>query len=212
MFRDRQEAAERLAEAVAAAAPADPLVLALPRGGVPLGVAVAGRLTAPLDLVMVRKIGMPGHEELAAGALVEGDPPVVLFNPDILRAYRLTEADFDAAIARLRAEIGDRRARYLAGRAPLPVAGRTAVLVDDGVATGATVRAAIRALRARRAGAVWVAVPVAPGDTLRQLRAEADRVICLEVPEPFLAVGAHYRDFAQVTDAEVIAMMARSAP
>ncbi|MCB1311267.1 MAG: phosphoribosyltransferase, partial [Sedimentitalea sp.] len=168
MFRDRAEAGEALAEAVARAAPPDPVVLALPRGGVPPGAQVARRLGAELDLLLVRKIGLPGHDELAAGALVDGDPPTILFNDEVLRASGLKGSDFDARIAALRAEIARRRALYLKDRAPVPLAGRTAILVDDGVATGATVRTAIRALRARVPGpdAIWVAVPVAPRDTL----------------------------------------------
>lgn len=214
MFRDRAEAGEALAEAVARAAPPDPVVLALPRGGVPPGAQVARRLGAELDLLLVRKIGLPGHDELAAGALVDGDPPTILFNDEVLRASGLKGSDFDARIAALRAEIARRRALYLKDRAPVPLAGRTAILVDDGVATGATVRTAIRALRARVPGpdAIWVAVPVAPRDTLHQLEAEADRVICLEVPDPFWAVGAHYRAFPQVGDGEVIAALDSARP
>lgn len=208
MFRDRQDAAQKLADAVAALDPRDPVVLALPRGGVPLGVIVARRLGAPLDLMLVRKIGMPGYDELAAGAIVDGPAPVTLFNDDVLRASGLVEADFAARIAELRAEIETRRMRYLPGRVPEPVTGRTAILVDDGVATGATMRVAIRALRTREPGAIWVAVPVAPGDILPVLAAEADRVICLETPEPFRAVGAYYLDFGQVPDAEVVRLLA----
>lgn len=207
MFQDRNEAGRELARAVAEAAPRAPVVLALPRGGVPLGVAVADRLAAPLDLVLVRKIGMPGHAELAAGAIVDGAPPVTLFNEEILRAAGVSSGDFREEIERLRREIADRRARYHAGRSPVDLRGRTAILVDDGIATGATVRVAIRALRARQPAAIWVAVPVAPADTVRELRSEADRVICLATPEPFRAVGAHYRDFRQVSDDEVIRLM-----
>lgn len=204
MFQNRQDAAEQLADAVAQAAPRDPVVLALPRGGVPLGAVVAERLSAPLDLVLVRKIGMPGHEEYAAGAVVGG---AAVFNPDALAAAGLTEADFAPQIDRLNAENEARRARYLPGRDPEPLAGRTAIIVDDGIATGATIRASIRALRARGAGAIWIAVPVGPADTIAALGDEADRVICLETPTPFWAVGAHYRDFRQVSDDEVIAAL-----
>lgn len=204
MFEDREDAGEQLACAVAEAAPADPVVLALPRGGVPLAVRVVERLGAPLDLVFVRKIGMPGHEEYAAGAVV-GD--IVLFNEDVLRGAGLSRADFEDEIARLNRENAARRARYMPGRVPLPVAGRTAVLVDDGIATGASIRAALAAMRAAGAAAVWIAVPVGPPDTVAELRGEADRVICLQEPRPFWAVGAHYRRFGQVSDDAVLQLL-----
>ncbi len=207
MFRDRQDAAERLARAVVEEGPVDPVVLALPRGGVPLGAVVADALGAPLDLVLVRKIGMPGHSELAAGAIVDGQEPVSIWNEEILHASGLAPEDFSDQIRRKRAEIEARRARYMAGRAPEPVKGRTAIIVDDGIATGATMRVAIKATRLREPAQLWVAVPVAPEDTIRELRSQVDRVICLAMPEPFWAVGAHYRSFPQVPDEEVIALM-----
>ncbi|MDF1718826.1 MAG: phosphoribosyltransferase family protein [Antarcticimicrobium sp.] len=207
MFQDRYDAGQQLARAVARAAPENPVVLALPRGGVPLAAAVARALGAPLDLVLVRKIGMPGHDELAAGAIVDGPAPTTLFNTAILRAAGLSEADFAGRIEALKQEIEARRARYLPGRAPVPLAGRTAIIVDDGIATGATVRVAIKALRAQGPAAVWVAVPVASADMVPQLQAETDRLICLETPQEFWAVGAHYRNFGQVDDDEVIACL-----
>jgi putative phosphoribosyl transferase len=207
MFANREAAARTLAEAIAEAAPQDPLILALPRGGVPLGKVVAERLGAPLDLVFVRKIGMPGHRELAAGALVDGDDPQIVWNTHILAQARLAEADFEAEIARLLDVIATRRKLYLSGRSSAPVKGRTAILVDDGVATGATIRVAVAALRKAGAREVWIAVPVAPRDTIGTLQAEADRVICLETPDPFIAVGAHYRHFGEVTDEEVVRLL-----
>jgi len=207
MFRDRLEAGEQLAEAVAALAPRDPVVLALPRGGVPLGVVVAQRLAAPLDLLMVRKIGSPGNPEVAAGAIVDGPAPVVEFNSDILRHLGLTRADFDTTITDLTAEIDRRRETYMPGRAPEPVAGKTAIIVDDGIATGATVRVAVKALRTHAVGEVWVAVPVAPPEAVDDLTGRADRVICLTQPTPFWAVGAHYRNFGQVSDGEVVELL-----
>jgi putative phosphoribosyl transferase len=207
MFANREAAARTLAEAIAEAAPQDPLILALPRGGVPLGKVVAERLGAPLDLVFVRKIGMPGHRELAAGALVDGDDPQIVWNTHILAQARLTEADFEAEIARLLDVIATRRKLYLSGRSSAPVKGRTAILVDDGVATGATIRVAVAALRKAGAREVWIAVPVAPRDTIGTLQAEADRVICLETPDPFIAVGVHYQDFGEVTDKEVVRLL-----
>ena len=215
MFTDREEAGKRLADAVAAAKPERPVVLALPRGGVPLGAAMAERLKAPLDLVMVRKIGTPRHAELAAGAIVDGPVTALHWNPAVMRHAGVTEADFDGQIARLKEEISQRRQRYLGDHVPVDLRGRTAILVDDGLATGATMRVAAKAVAQMGAKSVWAAVPVGPSDTVDALAAETDRVICLEVPEPFLAVGAHYRNFAQVEDAEVVRLMdaaqARSA-
>lgn len=208
MFENREDAGRQLAEAVARAAPADPVVLALPRGGVPLGAAVASRLGAPLDLVFVSKLGLPGHSELAAGAIVDGAEPIILWNRDVLRRAGLVEADFADLIAGKKAEIARRRKAYLPGRSAVALSGRTAILVDDGVATGATLRVAIRAVRAQGAARVWAAVPVAPADMMATLEAEADRLICLEAPRDFRAVGLHYRDFSQVEDADVVRLMA----
>ncbi|MFP4274795.1 MAG: phosphoribosyltransferase [Paracoccaceae bacterium] len=208
MFEDRADAAAKLTEAVAQAAPEAPVVLALPRGGVPVAAPVAARLGAPLDVLLVRKIGMPGHAELAAGALVEGDPPKAVFNHALLRSAGLTETDFEAQVAEKTAELAERRRLWRAGHGPVDLRGRTAVIVDDGIATGATVRAALAGLRAQGATAIWIAVPVAPPDTLAELEAEADRVICLEAPRDFIAVGAHYRAFPQVADAEVSRILA----
>jgi len=206
MFRDRTEAGERLAEALAALDLDDPVVLALPRGGVPVALPVARRLAAPLDLLLVRKIGLPGDPEVAAGALLEGADPT--FNSDILRWHRLTPEDFTAAVASKRAEIAARRALWLAGRTPVPRPGRSLVVVDDGIATGATMRAALLGLRASGAKEILLAVPVAQPEALDALRPLCDRVICLEAPRDFRAVGAHYAAFAQLDDAEVTAMLA----
>jgi len=206
MFTDRAEAGNELAERIAAMQLADPVVLALPRGGVPVAVPVAARLGAPLDLILVRKIGVPGHEELAAGALVEGAEPV--FNPDVLRMTGRTEADFARTVDRKRAEIAARRSLYLAGRAPVPLAGRTAVVIDDGIATGASMRAALKGLAQREPARIVLAVPVAPRDALEALRALVDDIVCLEMPDFFYAVGAHYREFGQVSDDEVARAMA----
>lgn len=147
MFETREAAARLLAEAVAPLDPSDPVVLALPRGGVPLGAIVAETLGAPLDLVFVRKIGVPGYREVAAGALVDGADPQVVWNADVLKRSHLTASDFDGDIAALLDQIALRRRRYMAGRAPVALDGRTAIIVDDGIATGATMRVAIAALR-----------------------------------------------------------------
>jgi putative phosphoribosyl transferase len=212
MFRDRTEAGIALARAVGALIESDPrlrapVALALPRGGVPVAVEVARALGAPLDLLLVRKIGAPHEPEVAVGAVVEGDPPDLVVNRDVQCATGMSEAALEAAKDRQLAEIARRRTLYLADRAPVAVAGRTVVLVDDGVATGATVRAALKALRRRGPAAVILAIPVGPADVLADLRREADHVVCLETPDPFIAVGAQYADFDQVSDSEVAAVM-----
>ena len=203
-FRNRETAGERLADQVAGLGLGDPVVLALPRGGVPVAVPVARRLTAPLDLIMVRKIGVPGHQELAMGAVVDGAEPEVVWNTEIVNLIGPHKADCDAAVARQLDEIAARRSRYLRGRAPVAVKGRDAVVVDDGIATGATVRAALKALRRRDPASVTLAVPVAPRDTCQELVALVDHLVCLQSPEPFFAVGAHYVDFRETVDDEVI--------
>lgn len=214
---DRRVAGERLAEAVAGwlaerpELPA-PVVLALPRGGVPVALPVARRLGAPLDLILVRKIGVPGQPELAAAAVVEGVPPHRVENAEVLRITGMTRAELEAGEARELAEIARRRRDWIGGRAPVPVAGRTAVVVDDGIATGATTRAALQAVRARGAAAVVLAVPVAPAETLAGLGREVDGTVCLETPAPFWAIGAHYDDFRQLDDAEVLRLMAEGGP
>lgn len=207
MFANRTEAGNRLAEALARRDLARPVVLALPRGGVPVAMPVAEWLDAPLDLVMVRKIGAPGNPELAAGAVVDGPAHQVVFNPGVLRALGLTAADFDGAVQEKLAEIEARRKRWLTGRAPVDVAGRSVIVVDDGIATGSTMRAALKGLAGKDAAEVILAIPVAPEDTLAELGGLADHVLCLETPEHFHAVGAHYADFGQVADDTVTALM-----
>lgn len=209
-FEDRTEAGEALATRLAEMSLTDPVILALPRGGLPVALPIARALGAPLDLLMVRKIGMPGHSELAAGAVVDGDAPQTVFNETLLKQTGLSESDFDQVVRDKLAEIDARRARYLSGRAPIPVEGRSAIVVDDGIATGATMRAAIRGLRRRIPLEIILAVPVAPDDSIADFRELVDRTICLECPRPFYAVGAHYRRFDQVSDDQVVAMMAEA--
>jgi putative phosphoribosyl transferase len=210
-FTDRREAGLRLARAVAEAfadvPDLDPVVLALPRGGVPVALEIARTLGAPLDLVMVRKIGVPGHEELAAAAVVDGDVPQRVVNADVVARARIDEATLAEGERRALAEIARRRATYLGGRPRVPVAGRDAIVVDDGIATGATMRAALRGVRQQGPRSLTLAVPLAPDETLAALGAEVNRVICLETPAPFFAIGAHYRDFPQLEDADVVAML-----
>lgn len=208
MFRDRTEAGEALAAALAAMSLTDPVVLALPRGGLPVAAPVAERLKAPLDLLLVRKIGVPGHEELAAGAVVDGPAHETVFNPGVLAMLGMREEDFAETVAAKLAEIEARRTRYMGDLPPVPLEGRTAIVVDDGIATGATVKAALLGLRRRNPREIVLAVPVAPADSLAELSSLVTRAVCLETPEPFFAVGAHYRHFPQVGDGEVAAILA----
>ncbi len=211
MFRDRTEAGKRLAAEVAALALPDPVVLALPRGGVPVAWEVARALAAPLDLVIVRKVGAPGNPELAAASIVDGDPPDLVPNPEIVAAYGLDDADLRAMAAREQPELERRRRVYRAGHPPLPVAGRTAVLVDDGAATGTSMKAAVRAIRRRAPAAVVVALPVASSEAVAELSELADRVVCLDQPPHFEALGYHYGEFHQLRDAEVLDYLARAS-
>lgn len=208
-FRDRLEAGQDLARRLETLhlEPAT-LVLALPRGGVPVAAEVARTLALPLDVLCVRKLGAPGHEELALGAIAEGGGRVL--NEDVIRQCKVSSRALEAIEARERRELERRASTYRAGRLALELGGRTVVIIDDGLATGATMRAAIAA--ARRAGAlrVIVAVPVGPKDTLALLESEADEIVCLEVPEFFGAVGLWYEHFPQVTDDEVRDALARA--
>ena len=206
-FKDRGEAGRQLAAAVVSLGLVDPLVLALPRGGVPVAAEVARVLRAPLDLLIVRKIGAPGQPELAVAAVAEGDPPTVVVDE---RTSRMTDVD-DAYVEReartQRAEIERRRKTYRRGRARLGVAGKSVVVVDDGIATGSTVRAALQALRRMRPARLVLAVPVAPADTICELSPLVDDVVCLSQPAFFRSVGTYYADFHQVDDEEVIALL-----
>jgi putative phosphoribosyl transferase len=208
-FKDRSDAGRKLAEALVAYQNQDPVILALPRGGVPVAAEVAAALKAPLDLVLVRKIGVPIQPELAMGAVVDGGAPVVVRNDDVIRLADIDEAEFKAICDSELAEIERRRQRYLGDRDRAEVAGHTAIVIDDGVATGATTRAALQATRMRRPKKLVLAVPVAPTDTLALLRGDADDVICLEDYEFFGAIGLYYADFDQVSDDEVIKLLKR---
>ncbi len=183
------------------------VVLALPRGGVPVAVHVAQRLNAPLDLLLVRKVGAPWQSELAVAAVVDGRQPEVVIDEETSAATGASGAYIDQQAQIEWREIERRRALYLRGRAAVPVQGATVIVVDDGIATGTTVRAALKALRRRGAARLVLAVPVAPHDTLTQLRREVDRIVCLAEPDPFRAIGLHYEDFTQVSDDEVIAAL-----
>ena len=208
-FRDRNEAGRRLATELMHYKDQHPVVLALPRGGVPVAAEVAAALGAPLDLVLVRKIGVPYQPELAMGAVVDGDAPITVRNEDVIGFSGVSEAELRASGERELAEIERRRERYIGTRARPEVAGRIAIIVDDGIATGATIRAALRATRARGPQKLVLAVPVAPTDTLAALRDEADEIVCLEDHAAFGAIGYYYLDFRQVSDEEVSALLAR---
>ncbi len=212
LFSDRSDAGRRLAARLAELDLPDPVVLALPRGGVPVGVEIARRLRAPMDLVLVRKIGAPGHEELAVGAIVDGDQPELVLNDDIVARYRIEPAWLDRQKAARLAELELRRTLYLGGRRRAPIGERTAIVVDDGIATGATVRAALHAVRRAAPREVVLAIPVAATEALEQLAKDADRVVCLHAARDLMAVGQFYRDFRQVEDAQVVAIISTCEP
>ncbi|RJP81048.1 MAG: phosphoribosyltransferase [Candidatus Zixiibacteriota bacterium] len=202
IFRDRREAGRQLAERLKTYTILDDvLVLALPRGGVPVGYEIARTLNAPLDVFLVRKLGVPGHEELAMGSIATGG--VRVLNTDIVNALRIPDWVIEEAAAREERVLEQREISYREGRPAPQIAHRTVILVDDGLATGASMRAAVRALRAQNPAALIVAVPVAAESTCRQLSEEVDAIVCLETPEPLFSVGYWYEDFSQTTDEEV---------
>jgi predicted phosphoribosyltransferase len=211
-FKNRADAGRKLAAALAAYKDEHPVVLALPRGGVPVAAEVASALGAPLDLVLVRKLGVPFQPELAMGAVVDGAAPIVVRNEDVIRLSGVSEEELETVCAAELAEIERRRERYLGTRPRVDVAERVVIVIDDGVATGATTRAALRALRRRGPKKIILAVPVAPTETLVDMREEADEVVCLEDYADFGAIGFFYSDFRQTSDSEVIAALARFPP
>lgn len=210
-FQNREDAGRKLARALLHLKPERPVVLALPRGGVPVGFQVAQALGAPLDVALVRKIGAPGQPELGLGAVVDGEKPQIVLNDDLIELVRPSRRYLEEEEKRQLAEIERRRAVYRAGRAPIPLEGRTAIVVDDGIATGGTMKAVLQALAKAGAKRVVLAVPVAPAEALRELARLADEAVCLMTPEPFYAVGAFYRDFTQTSDEEVIDLLRRAA-
>lgn len=208
-FRDRRDAGKRLAEELHRYANrSDVMVLALPRGGVPVGFEVATALDSPLDVFMVRKLGLPWHEELAMGALASGG--VRILDEDLIRAEGVSEEDVRSVTATEQLEL-ERRERQYRGARPFPdLTGKTVILVDDGLATGSTMRAAVAALRQKGPARVVVAVPVAARETCAAFRDIADEIVCTVTPEPFHAVGLWYEDFSQTTDDEVHDLLDRS--
>ncbi|EST24734.1 hypothetical protein N566_24865 [Streptomycetaceae bacterium MP113-05] len=208
MFTDREDAGRQLAEHLSHLRDADAVVLALPRGGVPVAHPVARALHAPLDVVLVRKLGVPSHPEMAYGAL--GEDGVRVVNDDVLAGVRARSADLVRIEAAARAELVRQASRFRAGRPRTPLAGRTVILVDDGIATGATAAAACRVVAAQSAARVVLAVPVAPRDTAERLRNTVGELVSLSEPQVFFAVGEWYRDFSQTTDDEVVGLLGRS--
>ncbi len=211
-FQDRREAGRMLAGAVAKLGLADPVVLALPRGGVPVAYEVARALHARLDVLLVRKLGAPFQKEFGIGAIAEGTDPIVLLDDQLVRAVAPPPGYVEEEIAREMTEMARRRARYAAARQPLKVAGRTVVLVDDGIATGGTARVALLALRRRGAARVVLAVPVAASASVAALRGDADEIVCVLAPERMNAVGNYYVDFSPTPDQEVVDLLSEARP
>lgn len=211
VFPDRTEAGRRLAERLRHLKDQQPVVLALPRGGVPVAYEVARVLEAPLDLVLVRKIGAPFQPELAIGAVVDGERPELVLNRDLITEYGIPESYVEGERQRQLAEIERRRQQYLSARPRAPIRDRTAIVIDDGIATGATMEAALRATRRAGPRRLVLAVPVAPPDTVERLRPEVDEVVCLLVPAFLGAIGSFYRDFRQLRDEDVITLLEDAA-
>jgi len=206
VFEDRRHAGLALAKRMAGLAPSNPIVFALPRGGVPVAVEVALALHAPLDVLTVRKLGAPHNLELAVGALAEGG--AAIFDAETVRRIGLSQAQLREVVERESRELRRRIERYRNGWEPIDVQGRSAIVVDDGLATGLTALAAVRALRARGAQRIVIAVPVGSGEAARRLSEEADEVLCLTIPRELLGVGRWYQDFAAVSDEQVLALLA----
>lgn len=209
MFADRREAGRQLAHRLIPNASLEPLVVGLPRGGVPVAAEVADRLGAELDVIVVRKLGCPWQPELGIGAIAEGG--VRVLNDALVEEVGIGRDQLDAETAREGAELARRVGRYRGDRAPIPVANRVVIVVDDGLATGYTARAAIESLRRRGARRVILAVPVAPEDSIAAMRDVADEVVVVDVPSWFLSIGEFYEDFSQTSDAEVVGLLQRAA-
>lgn len=209
LFRNRSEAGRWLAERLQAyARRPDVIVLALPRGGVPVGFELARSLGVPLEVFLVRKLGLPGQEELAMGAIASGG--VRVLNDDVVRALAVPSSVIDGVARREDQELRRREEAYRGSRPPPDVRGKVAILVDDGLATGSTMRAAVRAVKQMQPARVVVAVPVAAASTRDEIGAEVDEIVCATPPEPFLAVGRWYEDFSQTSDDEVRDLLERA--
>ena len=210
MFANREEAGRKLGAKLMRFKDQNPCVLALPRGGVPVGLEIATMLGAPLDLIIVRKLGAPWQPELAIGAIVDGEKPQIVLNKSIISQLGISPAEIEAEKKRQLVEIERRRKTYLAGRPRVDIPHRTTIIVDDGIATGATVRAAILAIRALGPKKIVLAIPVAPRDTIAALKSEVDEVICLEAYDNFTAISPYYVDFRQIEDEEMHELLSRA--
>lgn len=209
IYPDRQAAGRMLARRLLSYAQTDVVVLGIPRGGVPVANEVAEALGAPLDVIVVRKLGAPGQPELGIGAVVDGDHPRTIFNQEIIESLGVSDQYLGVEIARQLKEVNRREIAYRGGRPKIPLEGKTVIVVDDGIATGSSVRAALRGVRRQKPKRLILAIPVAPAESVEALRSEADEIVCLETPEDFFAVGQFYRDFSQVSDNEVKAILSR---
>ena len=208
-FENRQDAGRQLARKLRERNFDNPVILALPRGGVPVAYEVANALGAPMDLLFVKKIGAPGWPEYGIGAVVDGANPQIVLTEEIVRQLRPSPEYIEAEMQRQLKEIARRRLIYLGDRQPIDLKDRTVIIVDDGIATGGTVKAALKGVRKNQPRKIILAVPVAPRDTLEELSDQCDEIICLYTPTPFGAVGSFYRDFGQTGDSEVISLMSR---
>ncbi|MGA8771161.1 MAG: phosphoribosyltransferase family protein [Rhodomicrobium sp.] len=210
IYRDRSDAGRRLATELARYASEKPIILALPRGGVVVAAEIADAVAAPLDILLVRKIGIPFQPELAMGAVVDGGHPHVIRNEGVIVRADISADDFNRVCQTELAEIERRRKLYLADRPRADIEDRVVIVVDDGIATGATVRAALQAIRERNPKRLVLAVPVAPTSTLEELNGLVDDIVCLQSHEPFHAIGLYYDDFHQVTDSEVVSILSEA--
>ena len=208
-FENRQDAGRQLARKLRERNFDNPVILALPRGGVPVAYEVANALGVPMDLLFVKKIGAPGWPEYGIGAVVDGANPQIVLTEEIVRQLRPSPEYIEAEMQRQLKEIARRRLIYLGDRQPIDLKDRTVIIVDDGIATGGTVKAALKGVRKNQPRKIILAVPVAPRDTLEELSDQCDEIICLYTPTPFGAVGSFYRDFGQTGDSEVISLMSR---
>ncbi len=211
MFEDRKEAGQMLADEIVKLHLPNPVVLALPRGGVPVAFPIATALRVPLDILIVSKVGAPHNPELAVAAIVDGNPYDIVLNHEMIEAYGIDEAELQILVDQKRPELERRKQVYRHDSPQIPVHDRTVILVDDGAATGTTMRVAIRALKRRSPRAIVVALPVASSEALRDLKQEANQVICLSRPARFFALGYHYHNFPQLTDEEVIGTLHKAA-